>query len=234
MSKRRVKPNQLPIAIGVLVAAVTVASGIAATTLQFHDDSPITREVFGGVPSAWKLVFYTVLPVLFVYGAVLFSQRVKNWERGQPDNRATTSKNVAQAPEGLPGRRLHADAAARPRRRHHALADLLRLPDPAGRHHGARDQPPAAGGRQVPPRRRLPGATRSSATSPAWCSSSACCWAIVRRYVQRPYRIRIKSKPEHALILGTFLAIGVTGFGAEAFRIAETGRPEFEKWSFVG
>ena len=36
-------------------------------------------------------------------------------------------------------------------------------------------------------------------------------WAIVRRYVQRPYRIRIKSKPEHAVILGTFLAIGVTG-----------------------
>ena len=26
-------------------------------------------------------------------------------------------------------------------------------------------------------------------------------WAIVRRYVQRPYRIRIKSKPEHAWIL---------------------------------
>ena len=45
-------------------------------------------------------------------------------------------------------------------------------------------------------------------------------WAIFRRYVQRPYRIRIKSKPEHAIILGTFLAIGVTGFGAEAYRIA--------------
>ena len=45
-------------------------------------------------------------------------------------------------------------------------------------------------------------------------------WAIVRRYVQRPYRIRIKIKPEHAVILGTFLVIGVTGFVAEAFRIA--------------
>ncbi|MGH8938276.1 MAG: (Fe-S)-binding protein, partial [Actinomycetes bacterium] len=59
-------------------------------------------------------------------------------------------------------------------------------------------------------------------------------WAIVRRYVQRPYRIRIKSKPEHAVILGTFLAIGVTGFGAEAFRIALEGRPDYEKWSVVG
>ena len=48
-------------------------------------------------------------------------------------------------------------------------------------------------------------------------------WAIVRRYVQRPYRIRIKSKPEHAVILGTFFAIGVSGFGAEMFRIALEG-----------
>ena len=31
-------------------------------------------------------------------------------------------------------------------------------------------------------------------------------WAIVRRYIQRPYRIRIKTKPEDAVILGTFLA----------------------------
>ena len=39
-------------------------------------------------------------------------------------------------------------------------------------------------------------------------------WAAVRRYVQRPYRIRIKSKPEHAVILGTFFVIGATGFVA--------------------
>jgi Fe-S oxidoreductase/nitrate reductase gamma subunit len=59
-------------------------------------------------------------------------------------------------------------------------------------------------------------------------------WAIVRRYVQRPYRIRIKSKPEHALILATFLGIGVTGFLTEAMRIALEGRPQYEKWSVVG
>ena len=47
-------------------------------------------------------------------------------------------------------------------------------------------------------------------------------WAIVRRYVQRPYRIRIKSKPEHAIILGTFFVIGATGFVTEGLRIART------------
>ena len=63
-------------------------------------------------------------------------------------------------------------------------------------------------------------------------------WAIVRRYVQRPYRIRIKTKPEHALILGTFLLIGLTGFAAEMFRIAHASAEgetmDFEKWSFIG
>src|SRR6201985_1535499 len=59
-------------------------------------------------------------------------------------------------------------------------------------------------------------------------------WAIFRRYVQRVYRIRIKTKPEHAMILGTFLVIGLTGFGTEAFRIAAIGRPHYEMWSFIG
>ena len=36
------------------------------------------------------------------------------------------------------------------------------------------------------------------------------------------------------VILGTFFAIGLTGFGAEAFRIAHDGVPDFEKWSVVG
>src|SRR6185436_10489411 len=35
-----------------------------------------------------------VVPILIIYGAVLFSQRTRNWERGKPDNRATTAKNV--------------------------------------------------------------------------------------------------------------------------------------------
>jgi Fe-S oxidoreductase/nitrate reductase gamma subunit len=59
-------------------------------------------------------------------------------------------------------------------------------------------------------------------------------WAIVRRYVQRPYRIRIKSKPEHAVILGTFFVIGLSGYGAEMFRIAAEGMPDYEKASFIG
>ena len=55
-------------------------------------------------------------------------------------------------------------------------------------------------------------------------------WAIGRRYVERPYRIRIKTKPEDAVILGTFLVIGVTGFLTEALRIARrSGRPRLRE-----
>ncbi len=63
-------------------------------------------------------------------------------------------------------------------------------------------------------------------------------WAILRRYVQRPYRIRIKTKPEHALILGVLLQLGISGFGAEMFRIAEQQAAgqnvDYEKWAFIG
>ena len=59
-------------------------------------------------------------------------------------------------------------------------------------------------------------------------------WALVRRYVQRPYRIRIKTKPEHAVILAVFLSFAVTGFLTEGYRIALDGPAPIEKWSFVG
>ena len=63
-------------------------------------------------------------------------------------------------------------------------------------------------------------------------------WAILRRYVQRPYRIRIKSRPEHVLILGSLFVIAVTGFAAEMFRIAlATSGGEnmhWERFSFIG
>jgi Fe-S oxidoreductase len=63
-------------------------------------------------------------------------------------------------------------------------------------------------------------------------------WAIVRRYVQQPYRIRIKTKAEHGIILACMLLIGLSGFGAEMFRIAvstaEGKDMSFESWSFIG
>jgi Fe-S oxidoreductase/nitrate reductase gamma subunit len=222
----------LPIAIGVGFAAVVAISGIAATVNQWHDDSDVHRVVFINVPSAWKAVFYTVLPVLFVYGAVQFSQRVRNWQRGAPDDRSTTRRNVATRladfRAGVYMQTLLRDPAAGVM---HSLiyfnfivlaavTTVLeidhQLPEGAKFLHGRTYQAYSLVGDVA-----------------GLLFVIGVVWAIVRRYVQRPYRIRIKSKPEHALILGTFLVLGVTGFVAEAFRIALEGRPDFERWSIV-
>ena len=62
-------------------------------------------------------------------------------------------------------------------------------------------------------------------------------WALLRRYGPRqfrPYRIRIKSRGDHAIGLGLLFGLGVTGFIAEGFRIALESEPAYEKWSIVG
>jgi Fe-S oxidoreductase/nitrate reductase gamma subunit len=231
--QRRIKPHQLAVVIGVLIAAVTVASGIAATIFQFHDDSEVTREVFENIPSAWRLAFYTIVPIAFLYGGVLFSQRMKNWERGAPDKRATTTKNVGRRMRdfraGVYMQTLMRDPAAGIMHSliYFSFLVLLavttvlevnhQMPENAKFLHGDVYRGYSFVG-------DLAGLTLFIGVM----------WAIVRRYVQRPYRIRIKSKPEHAIILGTILAITVTGFGAEAWRIALEGRPDFERWSFIG
>jgi Fe-S oxidoreductase/nitrate reductase gamma subunit len=232
-SPRRIRPSQVAVAIGLVVALITVASGVLATVLQWHDDSSVQREVFGNIPSAWKLVFYTVLPVAIVYGAVVFSWRVRNWERGGPDDRGTTRRNVGRRLKdfraGVYMQTLLRDPAAGIMHSLIYFSFLIllavttvleinhQLPESAKFLHGDVYRGYALIG-------DLAGAAFVLGVV----------WALVRRYVVRPYRIRIKSKPEHLLILGTLLAIGVTGFAAEMFRIALAGRPDFEEWSVIG
>ena len=73
--------------------------------------------------------------------------------RRPPDQQA----QLPPAHEGLPGRRVDADPAARPGGRGHALVHLLRLPVAVHRHRRAGARPSAPRQPQVPPRRRVPG-----------------------------------------------------------------------------
>ncbi len=229
----RLRPNQIAIVIGVAIAVVVALSGVAASVFQFHDDSPIQREVFDNIPGPLKLAFYTVIPVMFIYGAVMFSYRVRNWQRGGPDKRDINGKNAKRRLEklraGLYMQTLLRDPAAGIMHSMIYFGFLVllavtsvleinhQLPESAKFLHGSVYQAYAFVG-----------------DAAGLVFLGGVVWAIVRRYVQKPYRIRIKSKPEHAIILGTLFAIGVTGFLAEMFRIALDGRPSFEKWSFVG
>jgi Fe-S oxidoreductase/nitrate reductase gamma subunit len=231
--RSRPSPAHLALGIGIAFALVTVASWVSSTVFGFEDSSPVSRKVFGDIPDAWVLAFYTVLPILLVWGAWNFSLRVRNWQRGAPDDRRTTAKNFGRRIKdfraGIYMQTLLRDRGAGLMHSMiyfgflalFAVTTTLevdhQLPESLKFLHGQVYEGYAFIG-------DLAGAV----------FLVGILWAIYRRYVQRVYRIRIKTKPEHAVILGTFLVIALSGFGAETFRVALAGRPDFEQWSFVG
>ena len=232
------RPHHAIIGLGVLIALFTAASGVLASIAKFHDDSPITREVFENVPGSIKFAFYLVIPLVLIYGSVLFANRVKNWERGTPDNRSTNKSNAksrfSDFRSGVYMKTLLRDPAAGVM---HSLMYfpfliLLAVTTVLEINH------------QLPESLKfLHGDVYRAYTAVGDIAGVlfliGVVWALLRRYGPkrfRPYRIRIKSKPEHAVVLLIFLAIGVTGFGAEAFRIALVEPParSAETWSVIG
>jgi hypothetical protein len=93
-SSRRFRPSHVALLLGAFWAVLTFAAGTASAIFGFHDDSPVSRPDFLNIPSAVKGVFYGVLTVMFLAVGYLFSLRIQNWERGQPDRRKTTGKNA--------------------------------------------------------------------------------------------------------------------------------------------
>jgi Fe-S oxidoreductase/nitrate reductase gamma subunit len=234
---RRPRPHQFVIGLGIAIALFIVASGIFTTFTGWKSDSDVQREVFGNIPGALKIAFYTVTPVLVAWGAFAFADRMRNWERGAPDNRRTTAKNVKRRLRdfraGVYMKTLLRDPAAglMHSMMYFGFLGLLAVTTTLEINHVMPEQ-----------LKFLHGTTYQAYSFfgdfAGVIFMIGVVWAIVRRYVQRPYRIRIKSKPEHAVILGTFFVLGVTGFGAEMFRIAERAASGvdmgFERWSFVG
>ena len=90
----RIRPHHLAIWLGIGFAIVVVISGLLPQITDWHSDSPVQRVVFGGVPGPLQIAFYTIIPILVVWGAFQFADRVKNWERGRPAKRSTTIKNA--------------------------------------------------------------------------------------------------------------------------------------------
>ena len=234
---RRLKPYQLSIILGCGIGVFTLISGIIPQITGWKSDSPVHREVFGGIPGALQIAFYTVIPMMLIWGSLRFADRIRNWERGAPDNRRTTRKNVkrrlADFRAGVYMRTLLRDSAAGLMHSMIYFGFLVllgvttvleidhQMPEALKFLHGDVYRGYALVGDVA-----------------GLVFTGGVVWAILRRYVQRPYRIRIKSKPEHAWILGVLLAIGVSGFGAEMFRIAAeqaAGKNiDYEKWSIVG
>ena len=89
------RPRHLAIGLGVAFAVFTVISGVLPLITEWENDDPVHREVFVNIPGPLKVAFYTVIPVLIVWGAFRFADRMKNWERGKAaPTRRTTAKNA--------------------------------------------------------------------------------------------------------------------------------------------
>ena len=232
----RLAPNRLVILAGLGLALVTVASGIAAAITGFHSTAGVTREVFGNIPGPLRAAFYTVIPIALLYASVLFAHRVRNWQRGAAEERRTTWRNVhrrlADLRAGVYMRTLLREPVAGLMHSliYFSFLVLLAVTITLEIEHQLPD------GAKFLTGRVYQGYSLTGDLAGAVFLVGVA-WAILRRWGPwrlRPYRIRHKTRPEHAVILTTMLLIGVTGFGAEAFRIAEAGTPSFERWSVIG
>ena len=188
--------------------------------------------MFGNIPDWFQVLFYTATTLLIVGAAWMLSLRARNWARGAPDRRPTTAQNVRRRLRDLRAGLL--------------MQTLLR--DPAA---GAMHTLIYVGflvllavtttleiNHQMPRALKfLHGGVYEGYSAVGDAAAlvflAGLCWAVARRFIKRAYRIRIKTKPEHAVILATLVLIGITGFTTETFRIALVGRPSFERWSFV-
>ena len=232
-SDKRLKPHQLSLGLGIGMGAFILLSGVLPQITHWHNENEVHRTVFGNIPGPIQIAFYTLIPVMVVWGAFRFADRMKNWERGAVAKRRTTAKNAkrraADFRAGVYMRTLLRDSAAGLMHSMIYFGFLVlmgvttvleidhQMPESLKFLHGTTYKAYALVG-------DLAGTVFTVGVI----------WAIVRRYIQRPYRIRIKTKAEHGVILGTFLAIGITGFVAEGFRIAVDGMPNYEKFSFIG
>ncbi len=232
-AQRRFAPKTIALIIGFGFAAITALSWVGEQIWVVEDHSEVTRQYFLNIPGPLILAFYVTVIASIIWGAIAFSNRMKNWERGTPDDRGTTPKNIKKRLEdlraGLYMQTLLRDPAAGIM---HSLMYFSFVVLLAVTTIGEINL-------QVPQDLKfLHGDVYKAYALVADVAGIffliGVGWAIVRRYVQKPYRIRIKSKPEHAMILGTMAAIGITGFLAEMFRIPLAGMPDFEKWSILG
>jgi Fe-S oxidoreductase/nitrate reductase gamma subunit len=220
--------------VGLAVLAVLAVLGTLLLgwlgTLPDEPDFAVGRQVFGNIPAAVVTLFYFTVAAFLGVSLYLFAQRARSWERGAWERRTGQWRERSQKLVGaLTMRTVMEDPTAGVM---HSLiywsfivlfmgTVILELDHlaPSGLKflHGSFYQ----GYSFV---LDLAGLTFLAGLT----------WAAIRRYIQRPWRVRTKTRPEDGWILGVLAAIGITGLLTEAARISLEGQPSFEVWSFVG
>ncbi len=227
--RRRVTAPRVILSLGIAGAVGTVLLGVLGTLPGEHDPA-IGREVFGNIPGWLEVAFYVGTAGFIALTGHLFALRARSWRRGAPDNRAGLwGERIKQLDRGLRMKTLLRDPQAGLM---HSMVYYGFLVLFAGTVTLEIDHLlPVAW-------KFLEGVVYQVFSAlldlAALIYLGGLAWAMVRRYGQRPWRLRSKTKPEDGLILATLSLIGITGLTTEAARIAVDGRPPFEVWSFVG
>ena len=227
-------PWRLRPSVGLGILAVLAVLGTLLLgwlgTLPQEPDHEVGRTVFGNIPDVVVALFYITVATFLGISLYLFAQRAKSWERGAWETRSGQWKERTNRLAGaLTMRTVMEDPTAGIM---HSLiywsflvlflgTVILEIDHIA----------PSA-------LKFLHGwfyAGYSAVLDLAGVVFLAGLgWAAFRRYFQRPWRIRTKTRPEDAWILAVLVLIAVTGLLTEAARISLSGRPSFEVWSFVG
>ena len=224
-------PRRRPLLIilGTLAALATLLLGFLGT-LPEHHETEVGRLVFGNVPGWLQVVFYFTTAGFIALAAVFFTQRSQIWMVGAPEDRTGLWKErVAQLSRGLRMKTLMRDRQAGLM---HSMVYFGFLILFAGTVTLEIDHILPNQFKFLEGSFYLVYSAILDMASLVYLGGLA--WALFRRYVQRPWRLRSKTKPEDAVILGLLTLIGVTGLTTEAARISLAGRPDFEVWSFVG
>ena len=227
--RRKFTAARILVSLGVLAAAGTLGSWFAG---QFpgHAESPVSREVFVNIPSPLKGMFYAAAAGFLFLAFYLFSLRARNWQRGAPDRRTGMwRERMAAMGAGLRMQTLMRDrwAGLMHSMVYYGFVVLFLGTVTLEIDH------------LLPARFKfLQGVVYQGYSftldAAALVFLGGLFWAAARRYGQRPWRLRSKTRPEDLWIIVTLALIGVTGVATEAARIAVEGRPSYEVWSFVG
>ena len=222
--------SQVILAAGLLTAVGFILSWVLGDLATGDFVPEVGRKVFGNIPLALVAAFYIVTASFAVVAAYLFARRARAWQRGAPERRlGMWGARLRELDKGLRMKTLLRDRQAGLM---HSMIYYGFLVLFAGTVTLEIDH-------LLPPRLKfLEGGVYQGYSAVldlfGLVYLGGLAWAAVRRYGQRPWRLRSKTKPEDAWILGLLGLIGVTGFTTEAARIAVDGRPAFEVWSFVG
>ena len=225
----RLRPS---VGLGIL-AVLSLVGTLLLGWLGTLPDEPhheVGRTVFGDIPDVVVALFYVTVATFLGVSIYLFAQRAKSWERGTWETRSGQWKErTNRLARALTMRTVMEDPTAGIM---HSLiywsflvlflgTVILEIDHiaPAGLKflHGWFYQGYSAV-------LDLAGLVFLAGLG----------WAAFRRYGKKPSRIRTKTRPEDAWILGVLVLIAVTGLLTEAARISLAGRPSFEVWSFVG